>query len=216
MAKQLQRHSTGSGHVHREGEGVLVDIQFGAVASVSGKSVGSVLANLGSVPVPQKRYSADICFVGYSHETVAILFGQTKYGTEKLRNLLVVKMTAVNVRRLVESTDSISDPSLAEIAQRLKLVPETLPDFDSEPEESVSLNASIALTGITGREGCMDFYHVSPFSITAAAKSRKLALDPVVRVDLRATLVFGLIAELRSLLAGLPKEVVVDGGGDNE
>jgi hypothetical protein len=58
---------------------------------------------------------------------------------------------------------------------------------------------------MSNKEACLDFYQASPFAIGNVQKSHRLALDPVVRVDLRSSLFLSMIAGLRNLGMEIPK-----------
>jgi hypothetical protein len=184
-----------------------VDLQLSASRSVRGQTATVLSADLSSVPVPAKRYSADVAFVGYDRETVKILFGQEKFGAGgRLRTLLIIKMTPAAVMRHLEQVDG-AEPSFPSVAERIGVIAEDLPQFANEPRETVTFDANMILAAFTGREACSDFYHASPFSVSVGRESKKLALDPVVRVDMRTSLMFGVIAALRKLMDELPAEL---------
>lgn len=73
--------------------------------------------------------------------------------------------------------------------------------FDQNAPQSVVLTSSYVLAGYTGLSACMDFYYVSPFSVQQMAALKKLALEPVVRVNLSTGLMIGLIDAI-SVAAG--------------
>lgn len=207
----IAKKSTGALSVIRPGEGTCVDLQFSAVDDVGGQGATRFTADISAFPVPAKRYSADVAFVGYSRETVKVLFGQERYqeGGE-LRTLLIVKMTPQAVAKFLLSVDDASPP-FGEIADQGGYEPEALVAFSNEPKDTVAFDANWILAGVNGREGCCDFYHASPFAMAATAKTKKLAVDPVVRVDLRASLLLGVVKELRKLLNSLPPQVAKEG-----
>jgi hypothetical protein len=193
---------------YRPGEGVLVDMEITPVTSVSGQASAVLRGSLANLPVPDRHYSADACFVRYMHETVYILFAQVRLDKSDLRNLLIVKMTPASVRVYLDSLLKSDSQSIESIADALSIEVEELPEFSTEPKESITLNASIIMAGVSGREGCLDFYYASPFSKGAVAVHKKLALDPVVRVDIRTSLLIGLNHVLTRLLKDLPDSVV--------
>lgn len=188
----------------RHGEGHEVPIHITSVTSVTGKGEGILRADLSSVPVPAKRYPADTCYVVHTNEIIFLLFAQLVIGApDKLRNLLVVKMTPSSVKRYLDMTNDIKGPSIEDIAKKMEIEGAKLSAFPGEPAETVAFNANLGLTGVSGHEGCIDFYHSSPFAIGAAIKNQKLALDPVVRVDISTRLLVGLLTELQSLIGSM-------------
>jgi hypothetical protein len=65
--------------------------------------------------------------------------------------------------------------------------------------------SNIVGAGVSGGETCLDFYHMSPFSILKIQSTHKVALDPVVRVHVRTALFTALMKKLRQMLDELPK-----------
>jgi hypothetical protein len=184
----------------RLGEGTLVDVHISSVVSVDGIDRATLQANVGSLPVPNKRYSADTAFVGYSHGTAKLLFGQEKFATDgELRTLLIVKMSLNWVKAFVQTlTEGKQALRHSPAVERLNI--EALPQFTEEPKDTVTFDATMVVTGINGIDGCLDFYYSSPFALERTAQSKKLAVDPVVRVNVRAGLLVGMFDELSRLL----------------
>ena len=178
---------------------MVVDLRPAVARDVSGANATRMTANISQVPVPNKRYSADTCFVGFSHETVKLLFAQEKFNSEDLRTLIIVKMSTEAMVRFLESCDEAS-PSFEEFATQAGIKSEELGPFKAEPTETVALDANFALVAMSGREACIDFYHSSAFAIGASKRTNKLALDPVVRVDLRTSLFLGLLHEAAAIV----------------
>lgn len=163
-------------------------------------------ANISTVPVPDRRYSADTCSVISKSDTIMILFGQQKVTTADLRNLLVVKMSPESAAQMVLMADEISSPSLKEVAKSQGIDCEQSLAPVEEPANTVCLNASLALLAIHKRESCVDFMQISPFAMHASRTSQQLAIDAVVRVDIRSSLMLGLIESLRNST----KDICVD------
>jgi hypothetical protein len=177
----------------------LVELRPITVRDVAGSNSGRVSANISNVPVPNRRYSADVAFIGFSHGTVKLLFAQEKFGSTELRTLLIVKMSVEAASRFLDSVAEAEKP-FDEFAQEVGVTPEQLGRFESEPKDTVAFDANFVLVGLSGHEACADFYHSSAFAIGASQASGKLAMDPVVRVDLRASLLLGVLKELELLL----------------
>ncbi len=199
--------------LNREGEGVLVEMQISPVMEVGGISVAQLRGDLSMLPVPDRHYTADICGVQYRRETVYVLFGQERFGKEPgLRNLVVVRMTPASVEAYLKSWDGTEGTrSFDKLVQATQVSAEELTDVDTEPKETVTLSANIVLSAASGRESCLDFYYASPFSKAAVSRTNKLALDPVVRVDLRTGLLLGLYNHLKGLIVNLPSSIVLEG-----
>lgn len=201
----------------RAGEGVCVDFNAVPVTSVGGSNTQTFTADLGGLPVPDRRYSADQAFIDYRDETFFVMFGQDRLDRRGLRNLLAVKMTPAAVDQFLQTLThpakgALSDKSLEDVAASGGIEHSSLGSFNEEPGDAVTLNANIVLAALSGREACMDFYYASPFSKAAMFKSHQLAVDPIVRVDLRTSLLLGLIDEFRNRLTVLPESLLKDGG----
>lgn len=194
----------------RVGEGVLVDLVNIPAPNRAGNAVIAYRVNIGSVPVPSKRYSTDVAFLAYKRNTIKLMFGQEKHSDNLLRTLLIIKMTPTAARKFLRTTQE----AFRKHSEQVNLKPEVIDDDFIEPHDTVSFDSNIVLAAIAGREACCDFYHASSFSLASSVKSKKLALDPVVRVDLRATLLMGLLESLQKLISGLPSDIFE--GEDNE
>lgn len=202
MAKK--RQITSSQVLIRPGEGTLLDVLPETEPTPAGSTSITFAVQLGSAPVPDRKYVADVCTVLYSPNGFRLLFGQERLGGKELRSLVVIHMAAAGVARLIKSFENMKQPSLAELVETLAVQPESLSTMPQEPDQTVALSANMTLGAIAGREACLDFYQASPFSIVAVRKAKKLGLDPVVRIDVRTTLLLGLLDELRKLVSELP------------
>lgn len=197
---------------NRHGEGVLIDMHITPLQDVRGGHIAQLSGNLSALPVPDRHYTADICDVVYSRETVHILFGQERFGAiQGVRNLVVIKMTPAAIVGYLTTLAEPDRPSFDDAIRDLQIEAEVLTRVEEEPKETVVLRANVVLTAVVGREACMDFYYASPFSKSAAAHTRKLALDPVVRVDLRTGLLLGLHKAFRTIVSDLPEETITEG-----
>jgi hypothetical protein len=198
----------GLGSFQRVGEGALVDLTVQAVRDVEGAGLATYSANLGSAPVPHRRYSADRWSLVYSRETVKLLFGQERISTNELRTLLIIKMSPGAAKHFLSTVDAVVGVGFAGSAEMLGISAEEAVNIESEPTDTVAFDANFIVAASVGRESCMDFYHASAFSKGAVLQTHKLALDPIVRVDLRSSMVLGLIDSLRVLIARLPDELL--------
>lgn len=188
----------------RPGEGVLVDVQFPPNTSITGAGVITFTANLSGVEVPSRRYSADTCFLDYSNGMFSLLFAQQKFKTEDLRSLLIIKLAASAIQQFLNMLTSTPQPNILTLLTTKRGQIKSLPILKDEPKETVALKANIIIAAINGHEACLDFYYVSPFSKTEAAKTKKLALDPVVRIDLQTSNFLSVISELTEKMAQVP------------
>jgi hypothetical protein len=187
----------------RPGEGASVSVVLGS-ATANGLQTAAI--NLSDAPVPERKYAADVSAVAFVPGTVQILFGQRRIGGSKpvLRSLLVIHMAPSAAARFLESTAQFIPYSLAEIARLNGISAEASPPILEEPDQTIALAAGFVLTAASGEDATLDFYQASAFAMSAV-KSGSLSLDPVVRVDLRTSLLLGLVEELQKISPQLPK-----------
>ncbi len=186
----------------RQGEGVTIDVSVSAIPGLDGNPAMSVLMDLTKAKVPDRRYAADVCAIRRIHGTVKVMFGQERVDGQGWRTLLVIEMSELAVSRFVDSFEQMKNPTMDEIIGHSKYQADALSTNVSEPSQpnqAASLFANLGLVAISDNEACIDFYHASAFSLGAVQHSQKMAVDPVVRIDLRSSLLFGLIAGLRGL-----------------
>lgn len=172
-------------------------------ASVTGQTTTRMGIDLGLAQVPDRRYVADTANAIYANDTLKLLFGQTKLDGG-LRSLLIIYFAAERLETFLEAINTMPKPSLAEIIGRLQLQAITLEQISREPEQTTSLVANIVGVGVSGREACLDFYHMSPFSILKIPSTHKVALDPVVRIHVPTALFAALIDRLKQIKQQLP------------
>lgn len=193
---------------HRAGEGTLVDVAVKEIVGTTGRSISQMGINLARAPVPDRKYAADTCSVSYANQTIRISFGQQRLNNDgKLRSLVVVLLSPPSIAEFIKSTHSVVNPSFAEIAERVGFVAEELPKLREEPDQSIALAANMILVAMSGFDSCLDFYQASPFAIRTAAHTHKLAVEAVVRIDLRSGLLLGLLDEMDIIQKEFPKSV---------
>lgn len=195
----------------RPGEGNLVDIVVDNFPGPDGTNVTNIGLNISEAPVPDRKYVADACAVSSDRGTVKIMFGQERVGQRVWRSLVLVQMTAEAVGRFLGSLQQTGGVLAAPNPFVTKYGPESLAKEVVEPEgQAIALGANLVAVSINENEACLDFYQASPFSMGAAIKSKKLAVDPVVRIDLRASLFFAMVDGIKGL--GIePQQLVIKG-----
>ena len=161
------------------------------------------MANLGintaSVEVPDRRYTTDTCAVSQSQGTVKLIFAQETVDGKAWRSVLVVHMSNEAVSRFLATLEQMGSPGLDTIAASNNIQAELLKPMMSEPHgQAIALSANLVLTAASGNEACLDFYQASAFSLSLVFASKKLALEPIVRVDLRTSLLLALVAAIRA------------------
>lgn len=196
----------------RPGEGFPVELEILPSKTVAGQTQTSFRANIASIPVPAKRYSADVAYVMFNRGVVQLLFGQTSLLNEKeLRTLIVIKMTPIWAYKFICSLSEGGDKSFNKVAELNHMPREALSAFAAEePKETIAFNATIVLTAISGGEGALDFFHTSPFAMGQVPKTKKLPLEPVVRVILNGSTLLGLTDALTALISDLPPDIQRD------
>lgn len=97
------------------------------------------------------------------------------------------------------------DPMMARSAEiRPQLGNWSLEQPADEPTSTVALAVTVILAGFAGGEGCLDFYHASPFAVHRVTEgATQIGLEPVVRVTLPTAALFALLDELRRIAPGL-------------
>jgi hypothetical protein len=138
------------------------------------------------------------------HQTtsgVTLLFGQMKLGGD-LRSLLAVNMSFDAMHQLVESFEIFRKS--AEDVKKQGLQTGHLTEITEEPAQTVAMTATMAYVGFSGEDACMDFYYASPFSLQKASALSKLAVDPVVRVNLATSLFLAMWDSLSKLKESMP------------
>jgi hypothetical protein len=185
---------------HRKGEYPTVDVIVEHVATVGGLSTHNIAVNMSQTAVPERKYAADSCSAVLVRGTVKLLFGQTRLDGASLRALLIVQMGLSSAARFYESMVSMKD--LEAIASQS---PEAVPlEFTEEPTQTVELAAGLVFMAVSSSDSCLDCYQASAFSLGAAIHTKKVALDPVVRVELPTACVWSLFNSLKKISPKFP------------
>jgi hypothetical protein len=175
-------------HPHpREGEGVSI--------SVSTRNFGSYVQagiDLAQLPAPARRFSADAAELRQETTGARLLFGQTEPILGGLLSLLVVNMDREAVAGFKDSIDENFRSSI----KHNEFIPGALTQFKTKADQTAVLTCSMAYVGYTGDDGCIDFYYSSPFAKQQMGTSKKLSVDPVVRVNLPSGVMISIINEI--------------------
>lgn len=177
---------------------MLVDVVIQAETSVTGSYAGKMTADLAGLPVPERRYSADVASVMVRGAMFWLLFGQERIGGKpcELRTLIVMKLAAPFAQSFVDNVK-------AGAAYETLFVTgegEPLSEILEEPRDTVAFHASFVMTAFNNEEGCLDFFHSSPFAMSDSQMTKKLAVEPVLRVSMSSGLVISLIRDLEAKL----------------
>lgn len=181
----------------------MIDVIVQTFISTDGRSVTQLGVDLSKANVPDRRYAADTCAVAYVHQTVRIIFGQERFDTDGLRTAIVVKMAPRSVVQFLSMIDSTMPDKFVQGVLQEGMEKQSLISPRMEPSQATAvLAANLATAAVSGLESCIDFYEASPFAFGVAlqqVKDARLAVEPVVRVDLSTGLLFSLLEELRSI-----------------
>jgi hypothetical protein len=196
MAKS-NRQSAVIANMVRPGEGPLIDVSTIQGVGTHGLSTVTMGLNLAAAPVPDRRYVADRVGVFVRDSVTNLLFGQEKISGDDLRSLLVVKMNRDSVQVLRQTLAAMPSPTVKELVTASGGTgPIALKPIEHEPEQTVAFAANMMGASFTTSEACLDFYQASAASMAQVAVRKKLAVDPVVRVELRLVLADALFDEV--------------------
>jgi hypothetical protein len=188
---------------NRPGEGATISVVRHQTPGVSGVTNISLTVDLGSAPVPERRYVADVGTVVLAHEGARLVFGQSKVTGRDLRSLIVIHMSAYGVHQFLRSTPDMLKTA-KEFMQRNQLTVGDLAEINEEPNQTVALAANLVAASYSGTEACMDFYHTSPFVVMQVKAGGDFAADPVVRVSLPMVLLYAICEKLEKIKTQLP------------
>jgi hypothetical protein len=193
MAKK--HHLLRTGVPIRKGEGTRISL--GPLRPGDRQGEATAAAGLADVAVPDRKYYATICCVETDARSATLMFGQPQIGTNRLRSLLVVRMSVIGVTSLLANIDEMKTPTLDEIARNEGIQPELSPPITVEPVQVVEFASNLSLAAVAGFAACLDFYEASPFSLAHAVTAGEIYVDPVVRVNMPTPFLLGLIARLK-------------------
>jgi hypothetical protein len=179
----------------RPGEGTILNIQRLA----SSETEHSFAIDTSRVPVPDRKYLADVCSVVRSRSGFNLLFAQERIGSGELRSLLVVHVALSTVMHFLDSVEKMEKPTFAELLRSNKITLEPILETILEPQQTVALSSTFMLMAISAADACLDFLQASPFSMAALEHSGQLAVEPVVRVEVGTGSMWGLIEKLKDI-----------------
>lgn len=191
-AKHLQKS-------YRQGEGYPLTVSSRASGD-PGKT--TLEFSLHELPVPDRRYVADVASVIRANGFVRMLFGQTKIDGVQLRSLLDIHFPISAISRFLGTAKAL-EVAFDELKSSSEFSPVYLSDIKDEPEQTIGLTANILMASCSGEESCMDLYQISPYSVAEVKKGRGLSADPVVRVSLPTELLLSLIEEFHSIIGSI-------------
>jgi hypothetical protein len=179
-----------------------VPVRVTTLAGTHGESVSQLELDLREAPVPERRYVCDVAAVKFDGTTIRLLFGQQRIGKAvTLRSLVVMQLSRLAADQFLRSVDAMSKPTYAEIVSGMGTEAEALTEIDEEPEQTVALQANLLVSAAAGLEANIDFYQMSPAALSNVQrqKSDSIPIESVLRVDIRPSLMLGIINELNNL-----------------
>jgi hypothetical protein len=184
----------------RAGEGTPVSVAITHSVGANGMTEISMSIQLAEAPVPDRRYAADFVSIVYKDDVVKLIFGQEKLSSTEVRSCVVVALNLHDASLLLKTIEDMANPSLDEIfqASHATVVPK-IREIKEEPAQTIALSANFVLAASSGRSSCMDFYSVSAFAFAETQKTKKVPVDPVVRIDLSTANLIALRDELLRL-----------------
>lgn len=178
--------------LHRPGEGHLIDM----VVLASDSETTTVRLEASGLPVPDRKFSCDAMQVTSTNVGARLLLAQRLPVGEGLLSMLVVTMAPEAVEQFLRSIDEAFVQQARGYVEAHKGSEEEVV-FTTNAAQSVVVNCSYVLAGYTGLAACMDLYNQSPFSVQSMFAAKKVAMDPVVRVNFSTGLLVALVDGLR-------------------
>jgi hypothetical protein len=186
--------------------GISAPVTRKIVARPDGATSVQLSISITDLPSPSRSYSADQATISFNGaDAVHFLFWQhTIRG--KPRSMVGVKVYSDSAVRLHESCGPIR-PVLEAFVERNKIQIPNVQLVD-EPDQAVSLVATMAQISFAGFEAEVSFFHLSPYGVHLASQRNEaqIPVDPVVQIDLSTGMLASLMQELDRLAPFLPKE----------
>lgn len=197
----------------RPGEYATLPVTRRVTAQPGGASVAELSLDLLNAPVPDRRYCADGVLVRRTAEAVQLIFGQTKVTSAQLQSMVVIKLSFDATRSLLATFTEFS-PRLRGFIETNKVHKSgKLQISEEEPSQTVVMSANIAAIAYVGREGCVDFYHASPFAFRALGNDgTQLPVDAVVRVEVATGTLLSMVEQLEEMKDQLPEPIRQENG----
>jgi hypothetical protein len=201
----------------RPGEYATLPVSRRVTAQPGGTSLVELSIDLQNAPVPERRYCADAVLVRRTADAVQVIFGQTKVAVSHLQSMVVIKMSFDATRSLLGTFADFSPRLRTFVETNSVHKSDTLQIPEEEPSQTVVMSANIAAIAYVGREGCIDFYHASPFAFRALGPDgTQLPIDPVVRVEVATGSLLSMVEQLEILQDELPEAIRQENGKNDD
>jgi hypothetical protein len=195
----------GSQQVGRSSGEILVPVQKRIVAQPDGTTATEVTVDLQDIPIPERRYVAELVALDFRNETVRFMFAQAAVATEQLRSLVVVHVFPEPTRKLLEGSADFRR-NLGDFLERNAIPVRSLHEVAEEPTQTVALTANMMSVTFAGREAEWDFFHLPPSAVRKLSERNDVVVDPVVRIDLTTSMAAAILRGLETLQSRLPAE----------
>ena len=192
---------------HRPGEGAVIGAIRQALAGPNGQTSLTLVLDLESAQVPDRRYVANAVDITYEGDRVTFVFGQHKLGKKGYRSLLILEMSSTYARQFINASKEMGASVAKYLEQFAVQKVEIVKITEDVPGQTVTMGANIAAAGFTGRDACMDFYYASPFAVQIASRGGEFSAEPVVRVNMTTALMFAIYKKLESWEDSFPREI---------
>lgn len=161
------------------------------ILSDNSEGADEIGLDITKAPVPTRRYAADFCSVREDKGEMRIVFAQYGFDEDDIESALIIRMSSTAVKQFVNSLSGMGK-DLSELINPLNISEEALSENVPRPNQIANMMANICSVAVAGQEACLDFYHISAFAIRKVeGGSSEMEVEPVVRVDMRASLFVG-------------------------
>lgn len=188
--------------------GRAAPLMLHSIAGPGGTTVVQINVDLTKAPAPDRRYLADTAWADTRDGFLRLIFAQRKVGDDaSLRSLVEINVPPEGVRRFIESCTSQFMEGFRGFIVKNGIGEDRLSPITAEPPQAVSLAANLLAAAYSGREAEMYFFHIAPMAIHQVRNGAVPSLDPIVRVDMRTSLLAAVIAFVLRMKDSLPPEV---------
>lgn len=168
----------------------------------------SVGIDVSNAPTPDREYAAEFCFAEEKAGELRFIFAQGALVGDELDSALIVRMNPQAAGLMVTSIAGMKAPSLTEIADAMQLKAMPLAPINTRPRQMAMAVASFGATAISGYDTCIDFYRTSPFAMRELSITNHLAVEPVIRVDIRTGQFLSLVEQMKQIVATFPSNAL--------
>jgi hypothetical protein len=171
-----------------------------------GTTTTEISVDFQGMPIPERRYVADVAWVDFGNEVVRFMFGQRAInGSDQLRSLVLVKVYPEPARGLIERSAPFIR-NIKDFLARNNIPVHEVQQLVEEPAQTVALTANMMSITFAGREAEWDFFHLPPSGMRKLSERSDIVVDPVVRIDLATSSLAAIINRLEQLVPELPEE----------